>query len=226
MSRAFFITGTDTAIGKTRVATALLKAAREQGLQVLGLKPVAAGCEDHGGIQANEDAWRLMQGSSGNPAYADVNPMALREAMAPHIAAQREGRRIEVARLVAHCQPLIKAAEFTVIEGAGGWDVPLNDAESMADLAAGLGCPVILVVGLKLGCLNHALLTARSIQAHGLQLAGWVANRVDPAMVVAEENIATLEKRIPAPLLGTLAWDENPDSTKVSAALNIGPLLE
>jgi dethiobiotin synthetase len=224
MNRAYFVTGTDTAIGKTLVATALLQLAREQGLHALGLKPVAAGCDDHAGISANEDAWQLMQSSSGKPRYEDVNPLALKEAMAPHIAAEREGRSIEVASLVKHCQTLIDTADFTVIEGAGGWDVPLNDTESMADLAAGLGCPVILVVGMKLGCLNHALLTVRSIQTRGLRLAGWVANQVDPDMLVADENIAALKQRLPAPLLGVIGWNKEPQASAADA-LSIDELL-
>lgn len=225
MKKAFFVTGTDTSVGKTLVATALLQLAAEEGHDVLGLKPVAAGCEDHAGTQANEDAWQLMLGSSARPTYETINPLALREAMAPHIAAAREGRQIEVAPLLAHCRPLIDSASFTIIEGAGGWDVPLNDTESMADLAVGLGCPVILVVGMKLGCLNHALLTAGAIRDRGLPLAGWVANRVDPDMAVARENITTLEQRLAAPLLGEIAWAENPSTVHAAAGLDINKLL-
>jgi dethiobiotin synthetase len=226
MSKAFFITGTDTAVGKTLVANALLKLALDADMDVLGLKPVAAGCELRDGIQANDDAWQLMQNSSDQPAYADVNPVALREAMAPHIAAEREGIQLDVASLVNHCKPLIHNSDFTVIEGAGGWDVPLNDRESMADLASELACPVILVVGIRLGCLNHALLTAESIRHHGLELAGWVANRLDPDMPVPDENIATLVTRLPAPLLGTVPYQKDIDSNAAAAALNIDLLLD
>lgn len=226
MSSAFFITGTDTAVGKTLIARALLKLARDAGQHALGLKPVSAGCELRDGTFANSDAWELMQNSSGNPSYENVNPVALKEAMAPHIAAEREGRTLSVDSLVKHCRPLIDGANFTVIEGAGGWDVPLNETESMADLAAALGCPVILVVGIRLGCLNHSLLTARAVRERGLKLAGWVANRIDPKMPVADENIASLQARLPCPLLGTVPWQEDAHPAAAAAALDISLLHE
>jgi dethiobiotin synthetase len=130
--------------------------------------------------------------------------------MAPHIAAEREGRKLQVAELLSHCRPLLDTADFVVLEGAGGWLVPLNATESMADLAVGLGCPVILVVGLRLGCINHALLTAAAIAASGLPLAGWVANQIDPDMAVIAENIATLTARLNAPLLGCIPYLDTP----------------
>ncbi|MDP6437176.1 MAG: dethiobiotin synthase [Gammaproteobacteria bacterium] len=226
MSNAFFVTGTDTAVGKTLIARALLKLARDAGQDTLGLKPVSAGCELRGDILANDDAWKLMHESSCKPSYEAVNPVALKEAMAPHIAATREGRTLAVDSLVKHCRPLIDGADFTVIEGAGGWDVPLNQTESMADLAAALGCPVILVVGVRLGCLNHSLLTARAIREHGLELAGWVANRIDPHMPVAEENIAALKDRLPCPLLGTVPWQDDVSIAGVAASLDISQLMD
>ena len=225
MSNAFFITGTDTAVGKTLIARALLKLARDAGRHALGLKPVSAGCELRGDILANDDAWKLMHESSGNPSYEAVNPVALKEAMAPHIAAMREGRTVTVDSLVKHCRPLIDGADLTVIEGAGGWDVPLNQTESMADLAATLGRPVILVVGIRLGCLNHSLLTARAIRDHGLELAGWVANRIDPHMPVADENIAALRDRLSCPLLGTVQWQDNVSVAGTAASLDSALLL-
>ena len=225
MSKAFFVTGTDTAVGKTLIARALLKLAHDAGRHALGLKPVSAGCELRDDILANDDAWYLMQESSGTPSYEDVNPVALKEAMAPHIAAEREGRTLTVDSLVEHCRPLIDSADFTVIEGAGGWDVPLNETESMADLAAALGHPVILVVGIRLGCLNHSLLTARTIREHGLELAGWVANRIDPHMPVADENIAALEERLACPLLGTVPWQEDVSIAGVAESLESALLL-
>lgn len=221
MSNAYFVTGTDTGVGKTLVSRALLKLARDKGRHALGLKPVSAGCELRGDTLANDDAWHLMQESSGRVSYNDVNPAALKEAMAPHIAAEREGRVLSATDLAGHCRALIDGADFTVIEGAGGWDVPLNDSESMADLAAGLGYPVILVVGVRLGCLNHALLTARTIISQGLELAGWVANRIDLHMPVADENIATLAARLPCPLIGTVEWQDEVSVADTASALDI-----
>lgn len=215
MGHAYFITGTDTGVGKTMVATGLLRLATSKGLSTLGLKPVSAGCEPIDGIWMNDDARELMLTSSVNPAYATVNPMALREAMAPHIAAAREGQTLQKDALAEHCRSWTAKADCTVIEGAGGWQVPLNDDETMADLAATLGYPVILVVGIRLGCINHALLTAAAIQQSGLQLAGWVANHIDAEMPVAEENVATLTERIAAPLLGRVPWLDDPELSHI-----------
>jgi len=208
MSNAFFITGTDTAIGKTYVAKLLLKMAGKRGLTTLGLKPVSAGCVERDKLLVNQDAWELMERSSIQPAYRDVNPAALREAMAPHIAAEREERSLDAQELATHCRQMMQQADFVVIEGAGGWQVPLNAEETMADLAVGIACPVVLVVGMRLGCINHALLSADAIQNTGLRLAGWIANLVDADMAVVAENIATLEQRLHVPRIGTLPWGD------------------
>ena len=226
MSHSFFITGTDTGVGKTFVARLLMKHAEAKGLSTLGLKPVAAGCSDHSGTFANEDAWELMHDSSVQPAYAEVNPVALAEPMAPHIAAQREGRDLAVAPLAQHCKQQMTRADFTIIEGAGGWDVPLNDAESMADLAISIGSPVILVTGMRLGCINHSLLSAAAINASGLRLAGWVANHIDPTMSVQDENYATLEQRLAAPCLGRIPWLEEFPNKHDSGLLQLDTLLK
>ena len=221
MSKAYFITGTDTGVGKTLIATSLLRLAREQGMSTLGLKPVAAGCELIDGQWMNDDARLLMGASSIDVDYPAVNPIALREAMAPHIAAEREGREINCAELIAHCKFLIGQADFTVIEGAGGWQVPLNDSKTMADLAVGLNYPVILVVGIRLGCINHALLTAAAIRQSGLQLAGWVANHIYSGMAVTDENVATLEQRLGAQMTGRIPWQEEIDLPAFSRQLNL-----
>jgi len=212
MTSSYFITGTDTNIGKTLVAEALLKLAAANGQSTLGLKPVSAGCEEIDGSWMNDDARTLMLASTIRPDYATVNPVALQEPMAPHIAAEREDMAIAADELAQHCRGQLATADFCVIEGAGGWDVPLNDAESMADLAVAINQPVILVVGMRLGCINHSLLTATAIRAAGLKLAGWVANHVDPQMAAAQENVNALEQRLPAPLLGELPWLDNPAS--------------
>ena len=214
MTNAFFITGTDTAIGKTYVAKLLLKIAGARGLTTLGLKPVSAGCKERDGIPVNQDAWELMEHSSIQPAYRDVNPVALRDAMAPHIAAEREKRSLDALALATHCRQMMQQADFVVIEGAGGWQVPLNAEETMADLAAAIACPVVLVVGMRLGCINHALLSANAIQNTGLQLAGWIANLVDADMAVVAENIATLEQRLHVPRIGTLPWGNPEDANE------------
>jgi dethiobiotin synthetase len=226
MNQAFFITGTDTGVGKTLVATALLKLAAEQGHTTLGLKPVSAGCYLRDGIQVNEDAWELMHASSVKKDYADINPIALREPMAPHIAAKREHVDMAAAGLIAQCKSQLLEAEFAVIEGAGGWLVPINDTENMADIAAGLGAPAILVVGMRLGCINHALLSAAAIRASGLELAGWVANQVDPEMAVPDENVQTLVERLNAPMLGHIPHMENPSTIFAAPHLSLEALLQ
>lgn len=226
MTHTFFIAGTDTGVGKTLIANALLKVARDNGLSTLGLKPVAAGCYLRDDVWVNEDAWELLQHSSVEAGYADINPVALREPMAPHIAAQREDVPLTAAPLVAHCRKQAERAEFCVVEGAGGWQVPLNDSETMADIATGIGAPVVLVVGMRLGCINHSLLSVAAIDAAGLQLAGWVANHIDADMAVAAENVTALEERIAAPLLGVVPVIENPGPLFAAPHLSIGPLLQ
>lgn len=203
--RGVFVAGTDTGVGKTLVAAALLHAATAQGRRCAGVKPVAAGCELDDGCWVNEDALLLKAAASLPLDYAAVNPVALVPAIAPHIAAAQAGLVLEVAALAAAVERVrAQEPELLVVEGAGGWLVPLSERETMADLAAQLGLPVVLVVGLRLGCLNHALLTARSIAAAGLPLAGWVGNTLDPAMPVRDENLATLRTLLPAPCLGVI----------------------
>lgn len=206
--RAFFVTGTDTGIGKTYAACALLRVASAAGLSTLGLKPVAAGCEETADGLSNEDALALMAVSTVQLPYAQVNPFALRAALAPHVAAAQEGRRLRGAQVVGLVRGALMQgrADFTLVEGAGGWRVPLNEQETLADVARELTLPVLLVVGLRLGCINHALLTAEAIRHDGLQLAGWIANSIDPQMEARQESIDTLRDRIGAPWLGVLPF--------------------
>lgn len=225
MSNAYFVTGTDTGVGKTLIANALLRLAHDAGLSTLGLKPVAAGSYLRNGMQVNEDAWELLQASSVTRDYAIVNPVALREPMAPHIAAERENVSLNMQSLVEHCRLHMASADFCVIEGAGGWLVPLNAANTMADLAAGVGAPVILVVGMRLGCINHALLTAAAVAAAGLPLAGWIANHIDPDMAVSEENVSTLTELLPAPLLGEVPAMDNPSAVFAARHLALATLV-
>jgi dethiobiotin synthetase len=201
MSHAYFLTGTDTEIGKTFTACALLHAARAAGFAAAGLKPVAAGVDANG---RNEDVDSLVAASSVALPSAMVNPYCFRAAVAPHIAAAEEGRAIDFAIIADAIAAARRQADFVVVEGVGGFRVPLGVDRDSADLAVALGLPVILVVGLRLGCINHALLTAEAIAARGLTLAGWVANTVDRDMARREENIAALGERLAAPLLGVL----------------------
>lgn len=205
MKNTYFITGTDTGVGKTLVAAALLYLAGLQGRKAFGLKPVAAGCEVTADGLRNDDALLLQAHSSVKLPYEQINPIALRAAKAPHIAAAEENRRLSLDRLVGLCRgTLMQPADLRLIEGAGGWRVPLNDFEHLSGLPLQLKTPVILVVGLRLGCLNHAILTAEAIQRDGLPLAGWIANGIDPQMDSVEENLTALRRSIPAPCLGVV----------------------
>lgn len=205
MKNTYFVTGTDTGVGKTLVTAALLHLANQQGRKAFGLKPVAAGCESTPQGLRNEDALLLQAHSSVQMPYEQINPIALRAAKAPHIAASEEGRRLSLDRLVGLCRgTLMQPADLRLIEGAGGWRVPINDHENLSALAVQLQTPVILVIGLRLGCLNHALLTAEAIARDGLALAGWVASGIDTAMDSKDNNIAALKTRLPAPCLGVI----------------------
>ncbi|MCO7573247.1 MULTISPECIES: dethiobiotin synthase [Pseudomonas chlororaphis group] len=203
MSAAYFITGTDTDVGKTTIAAGLLHAARLAGLSTAAGKPVASGCELGPTGLRNADALALLAQSSLPLSYAEVNPFAFEPAIAPHLAAREAGVALTVQSLLMPMRELLaKGADFTLIEGAGGWRVPLADQDNLSDLAMALGLPVILVVGVRLGCINHALLSAEAIAQDGLQLAGWVANIIEPKTSRLEENLATLAERLPAPCLG------------------------
>ncbi|PYY84382.1 dethiobiotin synthase [Pseudomonas sp. TKO26] len=203
MSAAYFITGTDTDVGKTTIAAGLLHAARLAGLSTAAGKPVASGCDLGPKGLRNADALALLAQSSLPLSYEEVNPFAFEPAIAPHLAAREAGVALTVQSLLMPMRELLaKGADFTLIEGAGGWRVPLADQDNLSDLAMALGLPVILVVGVRLGCINHALLSAEAIAQDGLQLAGWVANIIEPKTSRLEENLATLAERLPAPCLG------------------------
>ncbi|GAA6153777.1 dethiobiotin synthase [Pseudoteredinibacter isoporae] len=202
-NKTFFITGTDTDAGKTFVSAALLHKANAEGLRSLALKPVASGSEMHEGGLRNSDALILQESMSESLDYDQLNPFTFEPAIAPHIAAEQAGLRLTASRLAGFCRgALFTPHDFSLIEGAGGWRVPLNEREDFSDLAKEMNLPVILVVGLRLGCINHALLSLEAITRDGLQVAGWVANHVDPNMSCMEENLATLQRRVSAPYLG------------------------
>lgn len=205
----YFVTGTDTDAGKTLVAASLLALARARGLTTLGLKPVASGCANTPDGLRNDDALALLARSVPAVSYDTVNPFAFEPAIAPHLAAQRAGVQLDLAGLSERIAARLQAPrDFTLVEGAGGWRVPLNDSEDLAGLATRLDLPVILVVGLKLGCLNHARLTAEAIRADGARLAGWVGNLLDADFARDEslyaDNLATLQRTLDAPCLGVV----------------------
>ena len=216
---SLFVTGTDTGVGKTLVSAALLHALSKHHARVVGMKPVAAGTQCINGVPANDDVLALRAASSlAVPPELD-NPVLLPDPVSPHIAAARAGVQIDIAHLVACHRTLATLADAVVVEGAGGFQVPLSATETGADLAQALGLPVVLVVGLRLGCLNHALLTAEAIRARGLTLAGWVANHVDPAMLAQEDNIAFLRQRLQAPLIASIPHQSAPDPRAVAFQL-------
>ena len=221
MRNSVFITGTDTGIGKTYASVALLHALRGAGLRAVGMKPVASGCMATAEGLRNEDALALQSASSGSPDYADVNPLAYAAAVSPHLAAAAEGRRVDLAPVQAAYARLAARADVVVVEGVGGWLAPLSDTLVAGDLARVLGLPVILVVGLRLGCLNHALLSARAIAADGCTLLGWIGNHIDPAMLEPERNLDTLRTRLPAPCLGVIAHG----AATAAAACALAPVL-
>lgn len=210
--KTYFITGTDTDAGKTFVSATLLHKAGQLGYSTLAHKPVAAGCEQTEEGLRNSDATTLMAAMSEELDYELVNPIALEPPIAPHIAAAEKGQGLSVSRLNGFARGLMMAkVDLLLIEGAGGWKVPLGSRETLADYAVSLKQPVILVVGMKLGCISHALLTAEAIQRGGLELAGWVANQIDPEMNRYKENLATLNQMLPAPLLAEIPHIEGSD---------------
>ncbi|MAY37070.1 MAG: dethiobiotin synthase [Spongiibacteraceae bacterium] len=222
MGKKFFIAGTDTEIGKTTIACGLLEAGNQRGWRTLALKPVAAGAEPSEDGPRNDDAVALMQSASVKLSYEQVNPVLFEPPIAPHIAAQQVGKRLTVSQLAGYCRgSLMTPSDLALVEGAGGWRVPLSGRETLAGLAVELQLLVILVVGMKLGCLNHALLTAEAIRRDGLQLAGWVANTVDSNMSCFEENVETLRQLLPAPCLGVVPSLSDCSPDKVAAHLQI-----
>ena len=196
MKQAFFVTGTDTGVGKTYVACKLIRDYVAQGHRVIGMKPVAAGGDLVNGQWVNEDMLKLEEASNVKAPRELINPYSFKEAVAPHIAAEKVGVEIKIDVIKQAFQALSKLADIIIVEGAGGFLVPLNNQQSMADLPAALDIPVILVVGMKLGCINHSLLTVEAIKARGLSLHGWVANQIEPEMAFYNKNMATIADKI------------------------------
>ncbi len=220
--KTIFITGTDTDVGKTYITVSLLQQFNAENLKTFAIKPIASGCEpDSSGKLINADALALQQAASIKKPYATINPFAFREPIAPHLAAKNAGIKLSVADLTAKITSAIQPqADINLIEGVGGWSVPLNDHELLADMVYALGIPVILVIAIKLGYLNHAILTHNNIKQMNIPLLGWVANCIEPDMLAAQVNIQTLNHWISAPCLGVVgygaAWKYNRNNFNLS----------
>lgn len=228
----FFVTGTDTDSGKTLATSGLLMAFNRESTRLgsqwltLGVKPIASGCEMTSSGLRNSDALQLMACSTLKLSYEQVNPFSFLPAIAPHIAAKNAGINLSPEAIAARLDlPVFAAADLCLLEGAGGWRLPLGEGRYLSELVQQLQLPVILIVGMKLGCLNHALLTQEAILADGLEIAGWVANRIDPHMSVFDENLATLKEMMSAPFLGCIPHLSEPTAENAAIYLDIKPLL-
>ena len=217
--RSLFVTGTDTGVGKTVAATALVHRLRREGLRVAGMKPVASGCDYTPDGLRNEDALALQAASDPRPDYADVNPYALAIPTAPQLAARAAGVRVDPAVLHAAHGRLAARADVVVVEGAGGWLAPMDDGLDQGDFAGALDAPVVLVVGLRLGCLSHARLTARAIRADGFSLMGWIGSTIDPAFAERDAYLDLLRDALPAPCLGVLPFAPGADPVRMAQSL-------
>jgi dethiobiotin synthetase len=207
MAQSFFVIGTDTNVGKTYVASALLKHFGAQGLKTVGMKPVASGCQlNEKNEFINEDVTSLISASNIKANLDLINPYRFAPAIAPHIAAEQAGVKIDLGIIQQAYAQLASLADALIVEGAGGFCVPLNKTQTLADLAVQLNIPMILVVGIRLGCINHALLTIEAIQARSLKLAGWIANEIEPNFAMFDENLGSLQQRIAAPCLSVVRW--------------------
>ena len=221
-----YVTGTDTGIGKTLASSALLHALRDHGLRAIGMKPVASGCERVSGAWRNADALALLAASDPKPAYADLNPYAFPAPLAPELAAADADIEISLKLMLDAHARLAAQADALVVEGVGGWAAPLSASLMQADFVHALRMPVLLVVGMRLGCLNHALLSARAIAADGAHLAGWIASQVDPDMERIEDNLRMLRERLPAPCWGVFPHLAEPDPAQMAMRLRVPMLAE
>ncbi len=221
--RSCFVTGTDTNVGKTLVACALVQALAQRGARVAGMKPVAAGAIMNAGVWRNDDVEQLAAAANVAAEIGQICPYVLEQAVAPHIAAERSGVVLQLPVMLRAYQSLRARCDAVVVEGVGGFRVPLGPGFDSADLARELGLPVVLVVGLRLGCLNHAALTAEAIAARGLTLLGWVANSIDPDMAEAQRNVRTLADLLGAPCLGAVPWLTPARWTQAAAHLDVAP---
>lgn len=224
--KRIFITGTDTDVGKTLVTSCLIENLQQANHTVTAIKPVAAGCDWLDGQLKNSDALMLQQSMHQSISYDQVNPIALELPIAPHIAAAKENLSLSVRFLQQQCDLFQYKSDILLIEGAGGWLVPLNDSETLADFVIAESLDVVLVVGMKLGCINHAMLTIQTIKSSGLNLVAWVANIIDPDMLMIDENIETIKQRIEAPLIATIPYIESDNLIQQACEyVNIAPLI-
>jgi dethiobiotin synthetase len=225
MKAGFFVTGTDTGVGKTLISSALVCAFAQMGFNAAGMKPISAGCRREGGRLLSEDVEQLRAASNVLLEPDIINPYTFEPPLAPHIAANRVGDSIDLGRIRNAFESAAAQADVLVVEGVGGFRVPLNETEDTADMAVMLGLPVILVVGLRLGCQSHALLTAEAVAARGLQLAGWVANCIDPEMAALEDNLAALQQGLHVPCLGVVPFSASPDFRAMAGMLDCSDLM-
>jgi dethiobiotin synthetase len=225
MTKGYFVTGTDTGVGKTLVACRLLRAFGGRGLKTVGMKPVATGAVPGGSGLVHDDVERLIAAGNVIAPRERINPYCFAPPIAPHIAASEAGVKIDLDHIGRCFNALADWADVVIVEGVGGFRVPLGPGADTSQLAARLALPVVLVVGVRLGCLSHALLTTEAIAGRGLTLAGWVANHIDPRMTAAEENVRALEALIAAPLLARIAYTATPDSAASAALLDTRKLL-
>jgi dethiobiotin synthetase len=216
MKQGFFVTGTDTEVGKTLVSAALIHSLCNQGLRVSGMKPLASGCVKTDDGLRNDDADRLLEATNTNADYDIICPYRFAEPVAPHIAAKASSVDISIEHIVQCYRQLCSSSDAVVVEGVGGWQVPINDEQTMSDVAIELALPVVIVVGGRLGCINHALLTAESIMASGLPVAGWVYNQIDPDMQQTNAVKETLQVLMPGCLIAEIPWQENPDVVEIA----------
>jgi len=205
-AQGIFVTGTDTGIGKTVVSCQLMDALAREGNKVIGMKPIASGAEKQNGIFKNEDALQLIEHANVDVPYELINPFCFEPAIAPHIAAKQSGEQIDFKVIEKAYHELTKQADWVVVEGVGGWSVPLSNKHKVADIPTRLNLPVVLVVGMRLGCINHALLTAEVIRNNGNNLVGWIANKIDQNMPVYEENLQTLKDMLGCPIIGQVPY--------------------
>lgn len=224
MPRTLFITGTDTGVGKTLVSCALIHAFKSRGLKVAGMKPVASGSEQTSQGLRNADAVALQRTTNVPAEYATINPYCFAPAIAPHLAARQAGVTIELSRLQEAYRVLSAQAEVVIAEGAGGWRVPLEPQGYLSDFAETLQLDVVLVVGLRLGCINHAVLTAEAIHSGPCRLVGWVGNLIDPEFAPLQDNLTTLADRLTVPCLGVLPHASNPDPLTLSGLIDLARL--
>ncbi|ORU89441.1 MAG: dethiobiotin synthase [Cycloclasticus sp. symbiont of Poecilosclerida sp. M] len=226
MKKGFFITGTDTEVGKTYVAVELMRLLSQRNKRVIGFKPVAAGAAEIDGVLMNSDACQLLAHSTPKPPYALLNPYCFKPAIAPHIAADATGETIEIEKIQSNYEQLEAMADVMVVEGAGGWATPINNKAGLDDVAKQLNLPIILVVGLKLGCINHALLTEAAIIQKGCTVIAWIGNEVLPAFKEKEANVLALKSRLQSPCLGVVSFQPGKQKSEPSEQINTQLLLD